>query len=46
MSPAAIALFIFCAALIGFFCLVAWGLGNAVADDLERSQRRRSDTAR
>ena len=42
MSLAAIALFVFCAALIGFFCLVAWGLGRAAADDLERSQRRRS----
>ena len=42
MSPAAIALFIFCAALIGFFCLVAWGLGTAAAEDLERSQRRRA----
>ena len=42
MSPAAIALFIFCAALIGFFCLVFWGLGRATAEDLERSQRRRA----
>ena len=41
MSTAAIALFIFCAALIGFFCLVAWGLGNAAAEDLERSRRSR-----
>ena len=43
MSLAAIALFIFCAALIGFFCLVAWGLGSLTADEYERSRRRRSD---
>ncbi|HEX6115782.1 MAG TPA: hypothetical protein VFY99_01690 [Solirubrobacterales bacterium] len=44
MSPAAIALFVLCAALIGFLCLVAWGLGSAAAEDLERSRRRgRSD---
>ena len=43
MNPATVALFIFCAALIGFFCLVAWGLGSAAAEDLERSQRRRSE---
>ena len=41
MTPAAIALFVFCAALIGFFVLVAWGLGNAAAEDLERSQERK-----
>jgi hypothetical protein len=41
MSLAAVALFVFCVALIGFFCLVAWGLGNAAAEDLERSRRRR-----
>jgi hypothetical protein len=41
MNPAAIALFVFCAALIGFFCLVAWGIGSAAAEDLERSRERR-----
>ena len=41
MSPAAIALFVFCAALIGFFVLVAWGLGNAAAEDLERKRAQR-----
>jgi len=41
MSAAAIALFVFCAALIGFLCIVAWSLGSAVAEDLERSRRGR-----
>jgi hypothetical protein len=39
MSAAAIALFAVCAALIGFFALVAWGLASAGSEELERKRR-------
>jgi len=40
MNPAAIALFIFCAALIGFFTVVAWGIARAAGEELERKRAR------
>ena len=41
MTLAAVVLFIFCAALIGFFAVVGWGLANAAGEELERSRRLR-----
>jgi hypothetical protein len=42
MEPIAIALFALCAALIGFFAIVFWGLARMAGEELERS-RRKSD---
>jgi hypothetical protein len=39
MEPIAIALFALCAALIGFFALVFWGLAQMVGEELERSRK-------
>ena len=41
MEPIAIALFAFCAALIGFFGVVFWGLAQMTREELERSRLRR-----
>ena len=41
MEPIAIALFALCAALIGFFGLVFWGLAQMASEELERKRSRR-----
>jgi hypothetical protein len=40
MEPVAIALFALCAALIGFFGLVFWGLAQMAGEELDRSRAR------
>lgn len=44
MEPVAIALFAFCAALIGFFGVVFWGLAQMSGEELERFRRRSRDS--
>jgi hypothetical protein len=38
MEPIAIALFALCAALIGFFGIIFWGLAQMASEELERSR--------
>ena len=39
MSLVAAVLFVFCAALIGFFLLVAWGIADAAGEEYEEKRR-------